>query len=73
MPERPFTQEDIDNWFTYHRPSDIQQEAYLAIRVKAKELAETFNAVAPKCADTTAAMRNLREAVMSMNQAIACN
>jgi hypothetical protein len=71
--EQAFKQEDIDNWFSYHAPTQSQQSAYVDIRSKAKDLAETFSAVAPKCADTTAAMRLLREAVMSMNQAIACN
>lgn len=74
-PQKPqvFKQADIDNWFSYHAPTQVQQDAYMSIRNRAKELAETFNTCAPPCSDTTAAMRHLREAVMAMNQAIACN
>lgn len=69
----PIQQTDIDNWFTYHAPNPDQQEAYTALRTKAKELAELFNAYASDCADKTAAMRELRNTVMAMNLAIACN
>lgn len=63
----------LDNWYTYHPPTESQVETYQAIRGKAKELAELFDSVAPPCADTTAAHRKLRDAVMAMNLAIACN
>lgn len=66
-------QTDIDNWFSYHAPKPEQLVSYTAIRDKAKELAELFNASGPDCADKTAAMRELRGAVMAMNLAIACN
>ena len=66
-------QEQIDSWFSYHPPNADQQKAYTDIRNKAKELAEMFNALAPDCADKTAAMRELRGTVMAMNLAIACN
>jgi hypothetical protein len=67
------TQEELDNWYTYHEPTIPQVVAYGNIRALAKELAELFNNLAPPCADTTAAHRKLREAVMAMNLAIACN
>lgn len=67
------TQEELDNWYTYHTPTEPQIHAYANIRAQAKELAETFNDLAPPCADTTAAHRKLRDAVMAMNLAIACN
>ena len=67
------TQEDLDNWYSYHAPTPEQVDKYEAIRAKAKELAELFDATAPTCADTTAAHRKLRDAVMAMNLAIACN
>jgi hypothetical protein len=66
-------QEDLDTWYEYHPPTEQQGDAYSAIRAKAKELAQLFNAAAPPCADSTAAHRKLREAVMAMNLAIACN
>jgi hypothetical protein len=67
------TQAEIDNWYTYHAPNGIQQDAYERIRAKAKELALLFNDLAPSCPDATAAHRELRGAVMAMNLAIACN
>lgn len=67
------TQQDLVNWYSYHSPTADQVVAYEKIRHKARELAELFNAIAPPCADTTAAHRKLREATMAMNLAIACN
>lgn len=67
------TQAEIDNWYEYHAPRGEQVDVYEQIRAKAKDLAELFNLHAPACADTTAAHRELRAAVMAMNLAIACN
>lgn len=67
------TESEIDNWYTYHAPSPPQVIAYETIRGKAKELAILFNNRVLPCADATAAHRKLREAVMAMNLAIACN
>lgn len=67
------TQAELDNWYTYHAPNDDQVEVYEALRAKAKEFAELFNAHAPGCADATAAHRQLRDTLMAMNLAIACN
>lgn len=67
------SQNDLDNWYAYHPPTPEQVEKYQAIRAKAKELAELFHASAPPSADTTAAHRKLRDTVMAMNLAIACN
>ncbi len=64
---------DLDNWFTYHKPVGDQPERYEVIRNKAKELAEIFLANSNASADQTAAFRKLRETVMAMNLAIACN
>jgi len=64
--------EEIENWFTYHAPSPEQQVAYQMVRDQAKELAFVINDVVPESADKTAAMRKLREAVMTANAAIAC-
>lgn len=67
------SQQDLDNWFSYHAPKGNQQERYVAIREKARELAELFCASSVGCADQTAALRKLRETVMAMNLTIACN
>jgi hypothetical protein len=66
------SQEQLDNWFTYHSPTADQPSKYLAIREAGKHLAGTIVANSPDCADTTAAVRKVREAVMTANQAIAC-
>lgn len=59
--------------FTYHPPKGNQAERYVAIRNKAKELAMTIVELTPRCADQTAAIRKVREAVMTANAAIAIN
>lgn len=64
--------EDIENWFTYHSPTSEQQVAYNMVRAHAKDLAFVIFDVVPDSADRTAAMRKLREAVMTANAAIAC-
>ena len=66
-------QEDINNWFSYHAPNTEQQAKYFDLRNSAKAFAELFDRSVPDCADKTAAMRKLRETVMAMNLAIACN
>lgn len=66
------TQLDIDNWFSYHAPNGTQQDRYVAIRNKAKELAELILVTTPPNADQTVAIRKLRECVMTANAAIAC-
>lgn len=67
------TAADLDNMFTYHAPKGDQQERYVNLREIAKELAILMVKYCPPCADTTAAIRQLRESVMSANAAIACN
>lgn len=66
------TEEQLLNWFTYHSPTPEQLPKYLAIREAAKTFAEVIVANSPDCADTTAAVRKVREATMTANQAIAC-
>lgn len=66
------TQEQIDNWFTYHSPSPEQLPKYLAIRDAGKAFAEVIVENTPDSADCTYAVRKIREAVMTANQAIAC-
>lgn len=66
------TQEDLNNWFTYHSPKGDQPERYVKIREAAKELAQVILENTPIGADQTAAIRKVREAVMTANQSIAC-
>ncbi len=64
---------DLDNIFKYHPPKGDQPERYEKIRAAAKEFAEVINACCPDSADKTAAIRKLREAVMTANASIALN
>lgn len=65
-------EEQIENWFMYHPPTPEQAFAYTEIRRAARALAVTIVAHAPHSADRSAALRKLREAVMTANAAIAC-
>jgi len=62
---------DIDSLFTYHAPTEHQAMRYDCIRRQAKELAKVIVECTPKSADQTAAIRKLRECVMTANAAIA--
>lgn len=65
--------EELENLFTYHTPVAGDIEKYIAIREWGFNLANTIVNMCPPCADTTAAVRKVREAVMTANAAIACN
>ena len=67
------TPEQIENWFTHHPPTTTAQtDAYRMIRNAGRILAETIINMSPPSADQTAAIRKVREAVMTANAAIAC-
>lgn len=66
------TDHDVENWFTYHAPHDDQPARYVAIRDAAKQFAKVLLANTRSSADQTAAIRKIREAVMTANQSIAC-
>lgn len=66
------TDRDSENWFTYHAPKDDQSERYVRIREAAKALALVILNTTPSNPDQTAAIRKLRECVMTANAAIAC-
>ena len=57
--------------FTYHPPSPYQQKCYESVREAAKHFATIILHNVPTCADRTAALRKVREAVMTANAAIA--
>lgn len=67
------TQSDLDNWFTYHSPKPEQLPKYQAIRDAARTLAGIIVDNTPASADQTAAIRKIREAVMTANASIACS
>lgn len=64
--------EKIDNWFTYHEPADGDVARYERLRQAGKHLALVINEMCPESADKTAAIRKVREAVMTANSSIAC-
>jgi len=66
------SEEQLKNWFTYHSPEGTQLTAYQAIRDAGYNLAKTIVDNSPPSADQTAAIRKVRESVMTANAAIAC-
>lgn len=64
---------DLDDVFSYHPPTGNQISQYEAIRATGKVLANVILENTPKCADQSAALRKVREAVMTANAAIALN
>ena len=61
----------IEELFTYHKPTPQQELAYIQIREDAKRLARTIDQNCPGGPDRTAAIRKLRECVMTASAAIA--
>ena len=61
----------IEELFTYHKPTLAQEAAYLEIRNAAKTLARKIDLHCPAGPDRTAAVRKIREAVMTANASIA--
>lgn len=63
----------LQHWFTYHPPDPAQLPHYIALREAAHQFALTVVRHTPPCADQTAAIRKIREAVMTANAAVACD
>jgi hypothetical protein len=61
----------IEDLFTYHAPEGTQPAQYEEIRAAAKVFAYVLIENTPPSADQTAAIRKLRECVMTANAAIA--
>ena len=66
------TKEDLDNWFTYHAPTNDQLPRYEKIRSAGRHLADIILECTPPSADQSDAIRKVREAVMTANASIAC-
>lgn len=67
----PVTKANVNNVFRYHSPKDDQPQRYEAVREAARQFAHVILDNVPMCADQQAAIRLLREAVMTANAAIA--
>lgn len=66
-------EEIIADLFTYHPPTPTANQSYETIRDAARHLALVIWKNCPYGADRTAAIRKLRETVMTANAAIALN
>lgn len=62
---------DLHNIFTYHSPTAEQQVKYQQLRESALNFALAIQGIVPPGADQSAAIRHVREAVMTANAAIA--
>lgn len=62
---------DLDNLFMYHAPKEGQPERYQKLRDAAKAFAQTILDNTRSGADQSAAIRKVREAVMTANASIA--
>lgn len=71
MAESKFTQEVLDDIFSYHPPNDEQRVNYENIRNAAKVFAQSIINNTPASVDQTVAIRKIREAVMIANASIA--
>lgn len=60
----------VDHWFTYHTPTATQVEQMRVLREKAKDLARFMVSHCPPSADRSAAIRLLRESIMTANASI---
>lgn len=67
----PVTKKNVADVFTYHAPDDEQLIALRRVREQAASMALTILDHVPPCADQQAALRHLRECVMTANAAIA--
>ena len=65
------TRDVIAELFTYHPPTPEQVELYVQIRTAGESLARVIHVCCPGGPDRTAAIRKVREAVMTANASIA--
>ena len=65
------SQFDLDHVFSYHSPKDDQPAKYEAIRAAAKHFAKVVLESTPNCADQSSALRDIRNAAMTANAAVA--
>lgn len=74
--DRPLTpivsEAELNHWFTYHPPREGQRERYELLREQGKQLARLICESTPPGHDQLAAIRKVREAIMTANAAIAC-
>jgi hypothetical protein len=64
---------DIENNFTYHKPTKEKSEVYEIIRFESRQLAILINNLCPDSREKSLAITKLEEAVMWANASIARN
>jgi hypothetical protein len=67
----PVDRNNLANVFTYHPPTGDQPARYANVRKAAMALAEAILDNVPQCGDQQAAIRHVREAMMTANAGIA--
>jgi hypothetical protein len=65
--------ENIEEVFTYHAPNAEQIEKFAKVKEAGVAFARAILESCPPCADTSAALRQVRDARMTANAAIALN
>ena len=70
-PSNNITRENVFDVFSYHEPTSEQLVRYEELREAARNFASMILQHAPPCADRSAAIRHVREALMTANAAIA--
>lgn len=66
-------EQDLRNIFTYHQPTEQSSKSIQELREFAFEFALRINSSMVDCADKSAAIRLLRECVMTANAGIVLN
>lgn len=64
---------EIENAFTYHKPTPEQIPVYESLRDMGGQLARHIYANCPESRERSIALAKLREAIMWANAAVACN
>jgi hypothetical protein len=67
----PLTKDQIDDIFTYHKPHGTQQERYVALRERAKDLAHLINECCPDSREKSLAFTQLQQCIQMANASIA--
>lgn len=70
-PIPPDMQARLNRDYQYHAPHGDQQERYIALRAKAKELAELIVTLTPPSREQSVALTDLEKVIMLANAAIA--
>jgi hypothetical protein len=67
------THADVERLFTYHPPTESQQERYKKLREGFRGLADLVLDLTPESPEQTLALRDIHRASMQANAAIAVN